>query len=191
MSVPRGPCPLHVLKDAWVQGVIDENTLVWGHGLYDWLPAKNVKLLLPMIRTPEGARCAQPLLLRCACCRCVAGLLAPRLGADACGRPALASAGRHPPNYNNQTPNNTIKQSNHPQTIKSNKQSASARGSSAPSRSSRRSSASATAARTRATRSAARRRSTACGDATLGSLARADLGAVGWCPLGSAAKLLC
>ncbi|GBF91459.1 hypothetical protein Rsub_04199 [Raphidocelis subcapitata] len=53
MSVPRGPCPLHVLKDAWVQGVIDENTLVWGNGLYDWLPAKNIKLLLPMIRTPE------------------------------------------------------------------------------------------------------------------------------------------
>ncbi|MEW5302197.1 MAG: hypothetical protein WDW36_005001 [Sanguina aurantia] len=53
MSVPRGPCPLHVLKDAWVQGVIDENTLVWGHGLYDWLPAKNVQLLLPMVRTPE------------------------------------------------------------------------------------------------------------------------------------------
>jgi hypothetical protein len=59
MSVPRGPCPLHVLKDAWVQGVVDENTLVWGHGLYDWLPAKNVKLLIPMIRTPEGElRCA-------------------------------------------------------------------------------------------------------------------------------------
>jgi hypothetical protein len=30
MSVPRGPCPLHVLKDCWVQGVVDENTLVWG-----------------------------------------------------------------------------------------------------------------------------------------------------------------
>jgi hypothetical protein len=43
-----------VLKDCWVQGVIDENTLVWGQGLYDWLPAKNVKLLLPLIRTPEG-----------------------------------------------------------------------------------------------------------------------------------------
>ena len=36
------------------QGVIDENTLMWGQGLYDWLPAKNCKLLLPMIRTPEG-----------------------------------------------------------------------------------------------------------------------------------------
>ena len=56
MSVPRGPCPLHVLKEAWVQGVIDENTMVWGHGLYDWLPARNIKLLLPMVLTPEGKR---------------------------------------------------------------------------------------------------------------------------------------
>lgn len=54
MSVPRGPCPLHVLKDCWVQGTIDEHTLVWGQGLYDWLPAKNVKLLVAMVRTPEG-----------------------------------------------------------------------------------------------------------------------------------------
>jgi len=54
MSVPRGPCPLHVLKDCWVQGVIDEHSLVWGHGLYDWLPVRNVKLLTAMIRTPEG-----------------------------------------------------------------------------------------------------------------------------------------
>lgn len=53
MNNARGPCPLHTLKDCWVQGVIDENTLVWGQGLFDWLPAKNVKLLLPMIRTPE------------------------------------------------------------------------------------------------------------------------------------------
>lgn len=59
-SVPRGPCPLHVLKSAWVSGIIDENTLVWGHGLFDWLPAKNVKLLLPMIRTPEGESASQP-----------------------------------------------------------------------------------------------------------------------------------
>lgn len=53
MSVPRGPCPLHVLKDAWVQGMVDENTLMWGRGLVDWLPAKNIKLLLPLVRTPE------------------------------------------------------------------------------------------------------------------------------------------
>ncbi|KAJ9518662.1 hypothetical protein QJQ45_018754 [Haematococcus lacustris] len=53
MNNARGPCPLHVLKEAWVQGVVDENTLMWGQGLADWLPAKNIKLLLPMIRTPE------------------------------------------------------------------------------------------------------------------------------------------
>ncbi|KAF8057251.1 TIC56 [Scenedesmus sp. PABB004] len=53
MSVPRGPCPLHVLKDCWVQGVIDENTLVWGQGLIDWLPMRNVKLLVAQVRTPE------------------------------------------------------------------------------------------------------------------------------------------
>jgi hypothetical protein len=52
-GVPRGPCPLHVLKDCWVQGVVDENTLVWGQGLADWLPARNVTLLVPMVRTPE------------------------------------------------------------------------------------------------------------------------------------------
>lgn len=52
-GVPRGPCPLHVLKDCWVQGVVDENTLVWGQGLVDWLPARNVKLLVPLVRTPE------------------------------------------------------------------------------------------------------------------------------------------
>lgn len=54
MNIPRGPCPLHVVKEAWVSGIVDENTLFWGHGLYDWLPAKNIKLLLPMVRTPEG-----------------------------------------------------------------------------------------------------------------------------------------
>ena len=42
-----------------LQGCIDENTLVWGQGLFDWLPAKNIKLLLPMIRTPEG-ECGSP-----------------------------------------------------------------------------------------------------------------------------------
>ncbi|PNH08959.1 hypothetical protein TSOC_004472 [Tetrabaena socialis] len=53
MNVPRGPCPLHVVKEAWVSGIVDENTLMWGHGLYDWLPAKNIQLLLPMVRTAE------------------------------------------------------------------------------------------------------------------------------------------
>ena len=50
----RGPCNLHVLRDCWVHGVIDENTLVWGQGLADWLPVRNVRTLVPQIRTVEG-----------------------------------------------------------------------------------------------------------------------------------------
>jgi hypothetical protein len=38
-----------------VAGVIDEDTLVWGHGLGDWLPIRNVRTLVPQIRTLEGA----------------------------------------------------------------------------------------------------------------------------------------
>ena len=40
-------CPL--------QGIVDENTLVWGHGLADWLPIRNVRTLVCQIRTLEGA----------------------------------------------------------------------------------------------------------------------------------------
>lgn len=92
MSVPRGPCPLHVLKDAWVQGVIDENTLVWGQGLYDWLPAKNVKLLLPMIRTPEGerglgkGRCTPDARRACSCDVCFARASVASAGGLLCCR---------------------------------------------------------------------------------------------------------
>ncbi|KAK9785103.1 hypothetical protein WJX73_002409 [Symbiochloris irregularis] len=53
LSVPRGPCNLPVLRECWASGVIDENTLVWGQGLGDWLPVKNVKTLVPQIRTLE------------------------------------------------------------------------------------------------------------------------------------------
>jgi hypothetical protein len=53
--VARGPCNLHVLRDCWVHGVVDENTLVWGQGLCDWLPIRNVRTLVPQIRTVEGA----------------------------------------------------------------------------------------------------------------------------------------
>ena len=54
LSVPRGPCNMWALRDCWSAGVIDENTLVWGQGLADWLPVKNVRMLIPQIRTPEG-----------------------------------------------------------------------------------------------------------------------------------------
>lgn len=53
LMVARGPCNLHVLRDCWVHGVVDENTLVWGQGLCDWLPIRNVRTLVPQIRTVE------------------------------------------------------------------------------------------------------------------------------------------
>lgn len=53
MSTPRGPCTLPVLRECWVNGIIDENTLIWGQGLADWLPVKNVRTLVPQIRTVE------------------------------------------------------------------------------------------------------------------------------------------
>jgi hypothetical protein len=43
------------MHERQVQGVIDENTLVWGQGLQDWLPVRNIRTLVPQIRTPEGA----------------------------------------------------------------------------------------------------------------------------------------
>ena len=65
MSVPRGPCNVAVLRECWVQGVIDEHTLVWGQGLGDWLPVRNIRTLVPQIRTFEGA--AQLERTFCAC----------------------------------------------------------------------------------------------------------------------------
>lgn len=53
LNVPRGPCSLPVLKEAWVNGVIDGNTLIWGQGLADFIPVKNVRTLVPQIRTVE------------------------------------------------------------------------------------------------------------------------------------------
>ncbi|CAK0783061.1 hypothetical protein CVIRNUC_006256 [Coccomyxa viridis] len=53
LSVPRGPCNISVLRECWVHGVIDDGTLVWGQGLMDWLPVKNVRTLVPQIRTFE------------------------------------------------------------------------------------------------------------------------------------------
>ena len=41
------------MREAWSKGIIDEKTLVWGTGLIDWLPIRNVTLLTAAIRTPE------------------------------------------------------------------------------------------------------------------------------------------
>lgn len=53
MNVPRGPCDLPTLKECWVHGIIDDQTLVWGQGLVDFLPVRNVRTLIGQIRTPE------------------------------------------------------------------------------------------------------------------------------------------
>mmetsp|Transcript_32971 Transcript_32971/g.93390 ORF Transcript_32971/g.93390 Transcript_32971/m.93390 type:complete len:150 (-) Transcript_32971:104-553(-) len=53
MNTARGPCTLPVLRECWVQGIIDENTLVWGQGLMDWIPVRNVRTLTAQIRTVE------------------------------------------------------------------------------------------------------------------------------------------
>lgn len=71
LSVPRGPCTLPVLRECWVNGIVDENTLIWGQGLMDWLPAKNIRTLVAQVRTPEGEDMRQDhvelvgLLVRC------------------------------------------------------------------------------------------------------------------------------
>jgi hypothetical protein len=54
-SVPRGPCPLTTLRTAWINGVIDEKTLVWGQGLEEWVPVRNVRALPALIRNVESA----------------------------------------------------------------------------------------------------------------------------------------
>ncbi len=51
-----------------MQGVVDENTLVWGQGLADWLPIRNVRTLVPQIRTVEGESSAAP-MQPCLVCR--------------------------------------------------------------------------------------------------------------------------
>lgn len=58
-GVSRGPAPVPTMREAWVHGLIDENTLVWGQGQADFLPIKNVRYLIPQIRIPEGEP-AQP-----------------------------------------------------------------------------------------------------------------------------------
>jgi len=53
LSTVRGPCTLPVLREAWTKGIIDDKTLVWGNGLIDWIPIRNISLLSTAIRTPE------------------------------------------------------------------------------------------------------------------------------------------
>ena len=53
--------------------MIDESTLVWGQGLQDWLPVRNVRTLVPQIRTAEGAPRNLGIVISHlgACCQCL------------------------------------------------------------------------------------------------------------------------
>lgn len=52
--VLHGKAVVWLTFSGFVQGIVDENTLVWGHGLADWLPIRNVRTLVAQIRTVEG-----------------------------------------------------------------------------------------------------------------------------------------
>lgn len=55
MSVPRGPCSLPVLREAWVDGVIDENTLVCvGAEPWGFRAAAAARPLWPCIGAPAA-----------------------------------------------------------------------------------------------------------------------------------------
>ena len=62
MSTPRGPCSLPVLREAWTQGVVDENTLVWGQ--------VRVRVCGGVLLGAQGAALSAPwlLLLSLGCC---------------------------------------------------------------------------------------------------------------------------
>lgn len=59
-GVTRGPATIPIMKEAWINGLIDENTLVWGQGQVEYLPIKNVRYLTGQIRSPEGAHRPAP-----------------------------------------------------------------------------------------------------------------------------------
>ena len=65
-GLPRGPCQLTIMRACWVNGVIDDKTLVWGQGLEAWYPIRNVVGLVTNIQSLDGAPagCAPPLSLR-------------------------------------------------------------------------------------------------------------------------------
>jgi hypothetical protein len=54
-GVPRGPCTLTTVRKCWVHGVVDQYTLVWGQGLEDWYPVRNVIGLITNIQSLDGA----------------------------------------------------------------------------------------------------------------------------------------
>lgn len=59
-GLPRGPCQLSTMRAAWVHGIIDEYTLVWGQGLEAWYPVQNVVSLVANIQSYDGESPASP-----------------------------------------------------------------------------------------------------------------------------------
>ena len=51
LMVPRGPCSVATLKRCWVQGIVDGDTLIWGQGMMEFAPIKNVFTLTGQIRS--------------------------------------------------------------------------------------------------------------------------------------------
>mmetsp|Transcript_2892 Transcript_2892/g.5586 ORF Transcript_2892/g.5586 Transcript_2892/m.5586 type:complete len:93 (+) Transcript_2892:181-459(+) len=54
LNISRGPCDIYLLRKCWINGIIDQNTLIWGIGLDDWVPLRNIRNLIILIRIPEG-----------------------------------------------------------------------------------------------------------------------------------------
>lgn len=42
-GLPRGPMDINVLRKAYIGGIIDGNTLMWGNGLGHWVPLRNIR----------------------------------------------------------------------------------------------------------------------------------------------------
>jgi len=42
-GLPRGPMTVDVLRKAYIGGIIDGNTLMWGNGLGHWVPLRNIR----------------------------------------------------------------------------------------------------------------------------------------------------
>ena len=52
-GLPRGPMTIDILKKCWINGIIDENTLMWGNGLGDWVPMRNVRGMAEVLHEPK------------------------------------------------------------------------------------------------------------------------------------------
>ena len=53
-GLPRGPLQITGLRACYAQGVVDDQTLVWGQGLTGWYPIRNVIGLTANIRNLES-----------------------------------------------------------------------------------------------------------------------------------------